>query len=119
MKSALIKIPSEISKLIGNHQKDLEEAWANCGEEPLSISFPVKIGFDKHSKPTCEIGINFVKEKVKDSITFHWDDKQIDLPLARAVRDLCPSVEISSGGESVTLTPETREKFNRKIKNAQ
>ncbi len=79
MKSAIASIPVKIAELMANHLKDLAEAWANCGEEPLPISFPVKIGFDKNGKPYCEIGISFVKEKVKDSTTFNWDDHQMSL----------------------------------------
>lgn len=80
LKTAAIQIPGKIRELLDLHAKDLHEAWARCGEEAFSISFPVKIWMDRHGKPACEVGISFVKERVKDSLTFNWDDHQIDLP---------------------------------------
>jgi hypothetical protein len=75
----LYKIPRSIGDLIGMHVKDLEEAWANCGDsEPLSISFSVKMGM-KDSRGITEVGISFTKEKVKDSCQTEWDPKQINL----------------------------------------
>jgi len=120
LKSAVHKIPEKISGLLLTHTKDLEEAWSNIGDgEALNVSFSAKIGFDKQGKPACEVGIAFIKERVKDSVIFNWDDKQ--LSLLKPLRDLCPdgkelsSVTISSGRESVTLTPETREKLDKVI----
>lgn len=109
MEKALIKIPEKIQELIQKHESDLREAWENRGEDPLGISFPVKIGFDKIGKPVCEVSISFTKEKVKDSLTFNWDEKQMDLGLKDSIEKLRPdgkdieSVTISSGGKSVTL----------------
>ncbi len=75
----IYKIPPTISDLIENHQKDLEEAWANCGDsEPLSISFSVKMGL-KDGRGISEVGISFTKEKVKDSCQVEWDPKQMNL----------------------------------------
>lgn len=118
MKSALKQIPSKIEELIENHRKDLEEARANCGDsESLVISFPVKIGIDKNSKRVCDVGIQFIKERVKDSITFSWDDSQ--LSLLKNLRDVCPkgegeSVTISTPGkEPIVLTKGTRDKIDR------
>jgi hypothetical protein len=80
LKSAVNKIPEKISELLGHHTKDLEEAWANVGSgEALNISFSAKIGFDKQGKPACEVGIAFIKERVKDSVIFNWDDHQANL----------------------------------------
>lgn len=80
MKSAIDKIPDKISGLLLTHTKDLEEAWANIGDnEALNVSFSAKIGFDKQGKPACEVGIAFIKERVKDSVIFNWDDKQASL----------------------------------------
>ena len=79
MKNALSQIPDKIEELIVSHGKDLEEAWANCGEtETLSISLPVKIGFKK-GRPMCEIGISFIVEKCQDTLEFEWDNKQLKL----------------------------------------
>jgi hypothetical protein len=80
LKSAVNKIPEKISELLTIHTKDLEEAWANIESgDALNISFSAKIGFDKQSKPCCEVGIAFIKERVKDSRIFNWDDKQPNL----------------------------------------
>ncbi len=80
MKDALRQISSKVDELLKNHAKDLEEAWANCGDGTLNISFPVKVGFDKAHKGTCEVGIAFEREpKVKDFKTFSWSDTQLSL----------------------------------------
>ena len=115
MKAALIQIPEKINGLLNDYAKDLEEAWANLAEnEALNVNLSAKIGFDKQGKPVCEITISFIKEKIKGSAIFNWDDKQI--PLLKSIRDICPSregekVTISSPGhESITLNSETRKK---------
>ena len=79
MKDALRQIASKVDELLKSHAKDLEEAWSNCGEDPLSISFSAKIGWDKSHKGICEVGIAFTKDKVKDSATFSWSDTQLSL----------------------------------------
>jgi len=80
MKAALVLIPEKISGLLVDYAKDIEEAWANVGDgESLNINLSAKIGFDKHSKPVCEVTIAFIKEKIKGSVTFNWDDKQNNL----------------------------------------
>lgn len=76
MKQALIQIPEKISGLLNDYAKDIEEAWANTGEgEALNINLSAKIGFDKHSKPVCEITISFVKERIKGSVSFNWGNQ--------------------------------------------
>ncbi len=85
MKDAISKIPGKVAELIQIHDHDLEEAWKNVGDEGLSISFSAKIGLDKQQNPICEVGISFVVERVKDSLSFKWSDKQIDLPILKAV----------------------------------
>ena len=80
LKSAVNKIPEKINELLLTHTTDLEEAWSNIGDgEALNVSFSAKIGFDKQGKPACEVGIAFIKERVKDSVIFNWDDKQLSL----------------------------------------
>ena len=79
MKSAIGSIPGKIAELMGNHVEDLAEAWANCSEsEPLNISFSAKISIDK-GKGKCDVSMSFTKEKVKDSTSFEWDDRQLSL----------------------------------------
>ena len=80
LRSAVNKIPEKISDLLLTHTTDLEEAWSNIGDgEALTVSFSAKIGFDKQGKPACEVGIAFIKERVKDSVIFNWDDKNLNL----------------------------------------
>ncbi len=77
MKQALTLIPEKIVGLLNDYAKDLEEAWANVGAgEVLNINLSAKVGFDKHDKPSCEVTIAFIKEKIKGSVIFNWDDKQ-------------------------------------------
>ncbi len=79
MKDASNQIPGKISELLQRYEKDMESAWSNCGEGDFNISFSAKIGFDKANKPTCEVGISFITGKIKDSLTFGWNDKQLNL----------------------------------------
>ncbi len=75
----LHKIPSVISDLIQEYQKEIEEAWSNIGDsEFLSISFSAKMGLTQ-GKGVSEIGIRFSKEKVKGSKRVEWDPKQMSL----------------------------------------
>ncbi len=78
MITALAKIPEEIENLIINHKNDLEDAWANIADGELVISFSAKVGI-KNGKGVCEVGISFTKDKVRDSVNFNWDDKQLNL----------------------------------------
>ncbi len=75
----LSKIPETIEELIVSYQKDLEEAWSNCGDsEFLSISFSAKMGLDE-GKGISDISISFTKEKVKGSKRVEWEQKQMSL----------------------------------------
>lgn len=75
MESALQRIPTEISNLLADYRIDLQEAWLKTeAGEALAISFSAKI------KPKyCEVTMSFTKEKVKDTISFPWDDDQLTL----------------------------------------
>jgi len=117
LKSALIQIPEKIKGLLNDYAIDLEEAWSNLGEnEALNVNLSAKIGFDKTGKPACEVIISFIKEKIKGSIIFNWDDKQGGLfkeeqefiTIVKGMDDRLKkdhtSMTISlSDGESVTL----------------
>jgi len=107
IKGALSLIPSSIQTMLKNYVDDLEEAWANCGEEPLTISFSAKIGVQK-GKNICEVGISFTKEKVKDTATFYWNPNQGELfktieKMDNNLKKDGTTMEISSGGKSITL----------------
>ena len=80
MKAALVLIPEKINGLLVDYADDLEEAWSHVGEnEALNVNLSAKIGFDKHNKPACEVTISFIKEKIKGSIIFNWDNHQSSL----------------------------------------
>ena len=74
---ALSEIPVKIAELIESYKEDLDKAWLKHEEdEPLSISFGAKV-FVKDGKNQCEVSISFIKERIKDKITFPWDDRQL------------------------------------------
>ena len=107
IKGALIFIPSRIQKMLKDYTEDLEQAWTNAGEEPLTISFSAKIGVAK-GKNICEVSISFTKEKIKDTVTFEWSSLQGQLfdqieKMDADLREDSMTMEISSGGKSVTL----------------
>jgi hypothetical protein len=110
IKGALSVIPNKIQGMLKDYVEDLEQAWTNAGEEPLTISFSAKIGIQKGtSKNICEVSISFTKEKVKDSKTFYWDPNQGELFKTieriddRLKKDGTSMTISSPGGESVTL----------------
>lgn len=110
MKQALILIPEKINGLLTDYAKDLEEAWANVGDgESLNINLSAKVGFDKHSKPACKVTISFIKEKIKGSVIFNWENKQDSLfKVVKGIddglkKDRTSMTISSSGGKSVTL----------------
>jgi hypothetical protein len=107
IKGALVIIPSKINVMLKDYAEDLEQAWTNAGEEPLTISFSAKIGVAK-GKCICEVSISFTKEKIKDTVTFEWNPLQGQLfdTIEKMDTDLKKdgtTMEISSGGKSVTL----------------
>ncbi len=74
MKEVLDQIPSKIEKLINGHRVDIEQAFSYLpDEEALTLSFSAKIAIVK-GKKICEVGVSFVKDRVKDSLQFSWDD---------------------------------------------
>ena len=109
MKAALVLIPEKINGLLTDYADDLEEAWLNLGEnESLNINLSAKIGFDKHSKPACEVTISFIKEKIKGSVTFTWGNQENLFKVVKGIDDSLKkdhtSMTISSSsGKSVTL----------------
>lgn len=77
--TVLNQIPEKIQKLIGDYKEDIEKAWLNRDDE-LSITLSIKLSV-KEGKNNCEVGISFIKEKIKDKISFTWDDRQGELNL--------------------------------------
>lgn len=110
IKGALMLIPNKIQGMLKDYSEDLEQAWVKAGEEPLTISFSAKIGVAK-GKNICEVSISFTKEKIKDSVTFEWSALQGQLfntieKMDSKLKKDGMTMEISSGGKSVTLGKE-------------
>jgi len=111
IKGALLLIPSKIQGMLRDHAEDLEQAWANAGENPLTISFGAKID-TANGKNICEVSISFTEKKVKDSVTFEWSALQGDLfntikkMDADLKKDETTMTFSSPSGESVTLGKE-------------
>lgn len=106
IKGATVLIPSKIQAMLNDYSMDLEQAWTNAGEDPLTISFSAKIGIQK-GKNVCEVSISFTKEKVKDSTTFYWDPNQGELfktieKIDAGLKKDGITMEISGAGKSVT-----------------
>lgn len=107
IKGAILLIPSKIEAMLKDYAEDLEQAWVNAGDDPLTISFGAKIGIAK-GKNICEVSISFTKDKVKDTSTFYWDPNQGELfkiieKMDAGLKKDGTTMGISSGGKSVTL----------------
>lgn len=77
IKQALDHIPETIRLMIRDYAADLEEAWSNREEdEGLTINFSGKLSTDSQGKNNCDVSISFTKSKIKDKVSFTWDDKQ-------------------------------------------
>ena len=61
------KVEESIDYLIENYQKEINEAWQMCGDDPLNISIGVKLE-PKDEDTAITTKISFTKEKVKDQI---------------------------------------------------
>jgi hypothetical protein len=82
IKNALNQIPEKIEALIKDYTEDLQKAWQEKeGDESLAIGFAATLSVDKAGKNKCDVFIAFSKGKVKDKLSFTWDDKQEKLPL--------------------------------------
>ena len=81
VKNALDQIPEIIRLMLRDYVYDLEEAWTSKEEdEGLSISFSAKLSVDNQGKNNCDVSISFVKSKIKDKVSFNWDERQPALP---------------------------------------
>ncbi len=90
LESVLDQIPEKVKGLIQDYmdlcehdnserKDDIIQAWSRKEDgEDLSIGLSAKI-FVKNNQNRCEVCISFVKDKIKDSASFTWDDKQTEL----------------------------------------
>ncbi len=101
MKQALILIPDKIQELIEIEKDKLFEAWAARDDgENFSISVGIKLGTDRHGKNVCDISLSFIKEKVKTTTSFTWDDHQ--LPLITKISEI--DQRLKKDGLSMTVS---------------
>jgi len=83
LKTALDLIPEKIRGLLKDYREDFEQAWLKKEDDgDLSVSFSATFSV-KHGANACEVGMSFIKEKIKDKTNFTWDDKQPTLPLKK------------------------------------
>ncbi len=72
-------IEARIHELLGDHAQEINDIWKERGEEEdVTISMSVKLRM-KEGQKLCDVGISYVKEKVRESKSFPWDDKQTNL----------------------------------------
>ncbi len=72
-------IESRIHELLGDHAQEINDIWKDRGEEEdLTISMSIRLRM-KEGQKLCDVGISYVKEKVRESKSFPWDDKQTNL----------------------------------------
>ncbi len=72
-------IEERIRELLTTHEETMNEIWKEHGEEEdLTISMSIKLGM-KEGQKICDVGISFIKEKVKERRSFPWDERQSNL----------------------------------------
>ncbi len=72
-------IESRIHELLGEHTQTINDLWKEKGEEEdISISLSVKLRI-KEGQKLCDVGISYIKEKIRESKSFPWDEKQTNL----------------------------------------
>ena len=69
------KMVESVRFLFEDYQKDIDEAYLQAGDEPLSISVSLKLSPDG-GETKIETSISFTKEKVKDKITMNVNEDQ-------------------------------------------
>lgn len=71
--TAIATITKAIGGLLSDYAKEIEVGMADDGT--LAISVPIKV---KQAGPVVdvEVGISFVKEKIKDAVTFQVDGQR-------------------------------------------
>jgi hypothetical protein len=76
IKQMVERLPDEMSSLLQEYERDLEDAWKSIVEgESLAVKFAVDLKRDKNG-PKCKVGITFVKVRIKDAVSFPLDEKQ-------------------------------------------
>lgn len=79
LETVLDQIPEKVKGLIQDHKDDIIQAWShNKDWMGFNVDFFVRI-FVENNQNKCDVCISFVKEKIKDSASFTWDDKQTEL----------------------------------------
>ena len=60
------------------YQKDMDIAYLAAGDDPLSVAISIKVS-PENGKQKIVTGINFVKDRCRDSVTSFVDKDQIGL----------------------------------------
>ena len=76
--SVLERVQLRIKGMLEDHQEEMEQAYLRSGDDPLDVSFKVKISPDK-AKLKIITSINFVKDRCQDKATDLMDEEQINL----------------------------------------
>lgn len=74
----LDEINARIKDMLVIYQQELEIAYLAVGDDPLSVAISIKVS-PENGKQKIVTGINFVKDRCKDSVTSFVDDIQINL----------------------------------------
>lgn len=76
--NVLEKTHNMIIGILQDNHKLIEEAYCN-EEDSLSLSVSVKFSESKQSGIDIDVGINFVKERIKAKVSSTVDDNQMKL----------------------------------------
>jgi hypothetical protein len=107
----LEEIKKHLGQLLDEHLDLIDQAFIR-NDAGLAISMSAKIKpSDKHGFLALETGITFVPHRVKKIKSCYVSERQGLLFKAESV----PTVTISEGKESVTLTSKTRKKIDNAL----
>jgi uncharacterized protein YbjQ (UPF0145 family) len=72
------QIKEMVGGLVGDYMDELNDAYRKA-EDSMTIAFNVKIKPNKNAGNDIDVGINFVADRVKDSISTTIDEDQMKM----------------------------------------
>lgn len=72
------EIEKDIARVLETYQEEMDKAYLLAGDNPLDIKISLNIRPEK-GKLRIQTGINFVKDRCKDTVTSFIDEAQINL----------------------------------------
>ncbi len=72
------KMQTEVSGLLEAYAKEIDEAYIKAKDEPLNVSLKVNLS-PSDGTIKLKTSIDFVAEKIKDSVTSYADESQQEL----------------------------------------